>query len=118
MKRKSQRTEEPTPVYERIREILESARTTVSRSVNTTQVVANWLVGREIVEEQQRGNRRAGYGERLIPELSARLTADFGAGFSAKNLEVFRAFYVSYPDLVEDQISCALRRKSSRLSPQ
>ena len=116
MTRKSRRTEEPTPVYERIREILESARTTVARSVNTTQVVANWLVGREIVEEQQRGNRRAGYGERLIPELSARLTADFGAGFSAKNLEVFRAFYVSYPDLVEDQISYALRRKSSRLS--
>jgi hypothetical protein len=40
-------------VYERIRQILESARTTVARSVNTTQVVANWLIGREIVEEEQ-----------------------------------------------------------------
>jgi len=62
MKRKSQRTEEPTPVYERIREILESAKTAVARSVNTTQVVVSWLVGREIVEEEQRGKHRADYG--------------------------------------------------------
>ena len=54
-------------VYERIREILESARTTVARSVNTTQVVANWLIGREIVEEEQRGKKRADYGTELLP---------------------------------------------------
>ena len=53
-------------IYQRIREILESARTGVARTVNTTQVVANWLVGREIVEEEQRGKKRAGYGERLL----------------------------------------------------
>ena len=44
-----------TALYSRIREILESARTNVARSVNTTQVVSNWLVGREIVEEEQSG---------------------------------------------------------------
>ena len=49
----------PAPVYQRIRDILESARAAVARSVNTTQVVANWLVGREIVEEEQRGEGRA-----------------------------------------------------------
>lgn len=48
------------PLYQRIRRILESARTGVARSVNTTQVVANWLIGREIVEEEQRGHRKAG----------------------------------------------------------
>ena len=42
-------------LHDRIREILESARASVARSVNTTQVVANWLIGREIVEEEQRG---------------------------------------------------------------
>ncbi|HEX9663570.1 MAG TPA: DUF1016 N-terminal domain-containing protein, partial [Candidatus Binatia bacterium] len=46
-------------IYNRIRQILESARTNVARSVNTTQVVAYWLIGREIVEEQQRGQKRA-----------------------------------------------------------
>jgi predicted GNAT family N-acyltransferase len=57
------------PVYERIRQILESARSSVARTVNTTQVVANWLIGREIVEEEQRGKRRAGYGEELLKEI-------------------------------------------------
>ncbi len=46
---------EKASLYERIRQILESARTNVSRTVNTTQVVANWLIGREIVEEEQQG---------------------------------------------------------------
>lgn len=59
-------------LYGRIREILETARTNVARSVNTTQVVANWLIGREIVEEEQKGQKRAGYGQRLIRDLSER----------------------------------------------
>ena len=48
-----------SPVYKRIGQILESARAGVARSVNTTQVVANWLVGREIVEEEQKGKAKA-----------------------------------------------------------
>jgi hypothetical protein len=44
-----------TPLYERIRQILESAWTNMARTVNTTQVVVNWLIGREIVEEEQNG---------------------------------------------------------------
>ncbi len=49
-----------TNLYQRIRQILESARVGVARTVNTTQVYANWLIGREIVEEDQRCKRRAG----------------------------------------------------------
>ncbi|MBM4278146.1 MAG: DUF1016 domain-containing protein [Deltaproteobacteria bacterium] len=49
-------------LYKRIRQILETARSAVVRSVNTTQVVANWLIGRKIVEEEQKGKKRAGYG--------------------------------------------------------
>lgn len=43
------------PLYTRVREILKSARARIARYVNTTQVVANWLVGRELVEEEQKG---------------------------------------------------------------
>jgi hypothetical protein len=78
------------PLYQRIREILESARAGVARSVNTTQVTAYWLVGREIVEGEQRGKRRADYDARLLIELSSRSQADFGKGFSVNNLEHFR----------------------------
>lgn len=87
-------------LYGRIREILEAARTGVARTVNTTQVVANWLIGREIVEEEQRGKRRAGYGEALIRDLSKRLTADYGRGFSADNLFWFRRLFLQYPVLL------------------
>ena len=75
-------SEKPASIYERIREILESAKTSVARSVNTTQVVANWLIGREIVEEEQRGKERADYGMELLADLSARLQAEYGAGYS------------------------------------
>jgi len=96
-------------LYERIRQILESARSSVARTVNTTQVVANWLVGREIVEEEQKGKKRAGYGEELLKYLSERLTKDFEKGWSVRNLELCRNFYLEYPVLLEGQKSNALR---------
>ncbi|MDP2970689.1 MAG: PDDEXK nuclease domain-containing protein, partial [Deltaproteobacteria bacterium] len=98
-----------TPLYRRIRQILESAGTSVARSVNTTQVVANWLIGREIVEEEQRGKRRAGYGEELLKDLSDRLTKDREKGWSVRNLEYCRNFYVEYPLLIDIQKSNAVR---------
>src|ERR1039457_72968 len=104
--------EKPGQLYNRIREILESARTGVARTVNTTQVVANWLIGREIVEEEQRGKKRAGYGERLVAELSRRITTDFGQGYSVTNLEHFRDFYITYPQLLSQRISHAARGES------
>jgi predicted nuclease of restriction endonuclease-like (RecB) superfamily len=102
-----------SPVYKRIRQILESARTNVARSVNTAQVVANWLVGWEIVEEEQKGRRRAGYGERLVRELAVRLQADYGTGYNLTNLKLFRKFYIEYPRLADGQKGYALRNLSS-----
>ena len=105
--------EKPGQLYDRIREILESARTGVARTVNTTQVVANWLIGREIVEEEQRGKKRAGYGAQLLRQLSGRLRKEFGAGFSVDSLERFRGFFLQYPVLLKGEKSDALRRISS-----
>ncbi|MGV8422341.1 DUF1016 N-terminal domain-containing protein, partial [Pseudomonas aeruginosa] len=53
--------------------------------------------GRRIVEAEQQGKRRAGYGEQLIARLSADLTARFGRGFSPDNLENMRRFFAAYP---------------------
>jgi len=94
-----------TQIFDRIREILESARTRVARTVNTTQVMANWLIGKEIVEKQQQGKKRAGYGEALLADLSRRLGETFGRGFSVDNLEGFRQFYLEYPELISDTMS-------------
>lgn len=91
----------PAGLYQRVCLILASAHTEVARSVNTTQVVANWLIGREIVEEEQKGEKRAEYGKQLIADLSKRLQAEFGSGYSAQNLFYLRQFYQSYPALVQ-----------------
>lgn len=88
-------------IYQRIREILESARAGVARTVNTTQVVANWLIGREIVQGEQAGKRRARYGDRLLEGLAARLKEDFGEGHSVQNLRYIRQFYSEYPHLLD-----------------
>jgi hypothetical protein len=109
MKRPTSVPKRTWTVYDRIRQILELARANVARSVNTTQVVANWLVGREIVEEEQRGSRKVKNGERLIDELATRLRADFGAGYSATNLKLFRQFYSTYPDLLAGSIGHTAR---------
>ena len=60
MKRSTEKSKASSQMYDRIRRILESARASAARSVNTTQVIANWLIGREIIEEEQKGISRAG----------------------------------------------------------
>lgn len=100
-------------IYDRIRRILESARSNVARSVNTTQVVAYWLIGREIVEEEQQGQKRAGYGEALLEDLARRIKSDFGSGYSVNNLKFIRQFYSEYPVLMTSRdIGYALRSQS------
>jgi len=55
MKSSVKKTSRPPALYRRIKQILTAAQTGVARTVNTTQVVANWLIGREIVEESSTG---------------------------------------------------------------
>jgi predicted nuclease of restriction endonuclease-like (RecB) superfamily len=103
---------EKVPLYERIRQILESARSNVARTVNTTQVVANWLIGREIVEEEQKGEKRAVYGEQLIADLSEKLQKDFGVGYGTTNLKLFRQFFLAYPSFLKGRIGHTLSDQS------
>jgi predicted nuclease of restriction endonuclease-like (RecB) superfamily len=99
---------------QRIQSILEQARTQVVRTVNTEMVRAYWLIGCAIVEEEQRGRARAGYGEELLAQLSGRLQAAFGKGYTRSNLQYMRQFYQGYPDLVDPEIRHALRGESAR----
>lgn len=86
-------------LYDRVRGIIESARAGAARSVDTAQVVSNWLIGREIVEEEQGGEKRAAYGRRIIERLSERLMAEYGRGYSVQNLQYIRRFSISFPEL-------------------
>ena len=83
-------------LYANVRKILAEARKTVYMAANWAMVEAYWNVGREIVEKQG-GGKRAKYGDGLISSLSVRLTAEFGAGFTATNLKTMRKFYLCFP---------------------
>ena len=85
-------------VFGRIVDILEDARSHVARTVNSAMVVANWLIGREIVEEEQKGQKRADYGKAVIEDLSRRLTRRYGKGYSTVSLWNMRKFYQTYID--------------------
>jgi predicted nuclease of restriction endonuclease-like (RecB) superfamily len=85
-------------LYERVAAILDDARSRVARTVNTAMVHAYWLIGREIVEVEQRGKERAEYGDELIKRLSVRLAERFGKGFSAPNLRNMRQFFLTFPE--------------------
>ena len=94
-------------IYARIREIIENSRGNIARAVNNEMVIAYWNIGREIIEEEQKGRNRAGYGKKLLETLAVRLALDYGKGFDASNLWNMRRFYQVYP------ILDALRRELS-----
>ncbi len=81
-----------------VRQLIHSARRSVSTVVDTFQVMTNFEIGRRIVEHEQKGAKRAAYGAELLKELSTRLTEEFGRGFSKSNLASIRAFFLLWSD--------------------
>ena len=82
----------------RVVSILDQARAQVVRSVNSSMVIAYWLIGREIVQAVQGGEERADYGRQVLADLSAILSTRYGRGYSVTNLTYFRLFYQTYAD--------------------
>lgn len=79
-----------------VRSILTEAGQIVVRTTNTAMTTAYWLVGKRIVEEEQKGQDRASYGELILKKLSKNLTSEIGNGFSYANLKNMRQFYKTY----------------------
>ena len=94
-------------VYRNIRQVIDEERVTVYRAANSATVQAYWNIGRIIVEQEQRGERRAGYGEQLIGALASRLTKEYGKGFTTTNLKYMRQFYSTFgiSHALRDQLS-------------
>ena len=88
----------PESLIQEIRQILQNARQKTYSAINSAMVEAYWHIGRRIVEEEQEGRERANYGSFLLKQLSQKLNAEFGRGFSQANLRNFRQFYLTYPD--------------------
>jgi hypothetical protein len=95
-------------LFSRVVAILAQARARVARSVNSEMVIAYWHIGREIVEQEQGGRKRAAYGKAVLEELSRRLRAELGRGFDVTNLRKMRQFYRMF------EIRDALRLESGK----
>lgn len=84
-------------LVQQIQSIIATAKDRAIRSVDTERVLMYWNIGKVILEEEQEGKERAGYGEFLIRSLAEALEPQFGSGFSYRQLNLFRQFYRSFP---------------------
>ena len=83
-------------LFEKIASVIEEARRRASTAINLSEVYAKFNVGRYIVEDEQGGNYKAGYGKQVLKQLSEKLGERFGEGWSVDTLERCRKFYTLY----------------------
>lgn len=100
------------PLFQKVAELIELSRRKVIATVNLTMVHTYFEIGRMIVEEQQQGKERAKYGQHILQDLSQKLTAKFGKGFSEQNLRNMRQFFLIYST---DNLSSIRQTASSEL---
>lgn len=95
-------------------ELLDAARRASARVVNSLMTATYWEIGRRIVEHEQGGQKRAGYGEELLEGLSRDLTRRFGRGFGVIQLRTMRQFYTTHP--LTDEIQSLIGESPIRQS--
>jgi predicted nuclease of restriction endonuclease-like (RecB) superfamily len=100
-------------LYKRVVKYINNARHIVQKTVDTEMVAAYWLIGKDIIEEEQKGQKRAEYGKLVLSALADRLTEKYGRGFSVSTLRDIRQFYIVYNDYC--QIHHAVRGESKKL---
>jgi Protein of unknown function (DUF1016). len=114
-KQETKNVVENSRLYEFSRDLILNSRKLVYQTANFAMVKTYWHIGEKIVEEQG-GVERSKYGDRLIANLSEKLTAEFGKGFDKTNLGRMRQFYLTFQnvDAVRQQLSwshyCSLIR--------
>ena len=100
---------EDSPLFNEIKELIDSARERAAVAVNAELTMLYWQVGRRINDEILKG-QRAAYGQEVIAALANQLTLAFGKGWSRKQLHHCLRFAETFP---EQEIVSALRRQLS-----
>ena len=83
-------------IFDNIKDLVINSRNKVYQTVNTEMLSLYWNIGKAIMEIQQ-GDERASYGDAVLEKLSEKLTNEFEKGFSKRNLERMRKFYICFP---------------------
>ena len=92
-----------------IRRLIEQSRQQLAVTVNSALTLLYWHIGQRIRTDVL-GSERAAYGEQIVSVLSKQLEADYGRGFSSKNLRHMLRFAEAFPDAA---IVSAARRQLS-----
>lgn len=101
-------------LFERVSIVIENTRQMIASTINTAEVYAKYEIGRHIVESEQNGEQRAQYGKHILKDLSEKLTATYGAGWSYSNLRQIRQFYIIYSNLTNTV--CQIKNDNRYLS--
>lgn len=99
-------------LFSKVSTHIDNARESVLRTVDSEMVRAYWLIGHEIIKEEQKGKIKAEYGAYIIEELAERLNKKYGKGFGISTLKDIRQFYITYSDHLP--IGHALRGQSKQ----
>ena len=91
-------------LYDSIKSLIEESKAQIVRKVNTTIILTYYEIGRIIVEHEQSGKSRADYADQTLKQLSVDLTRDYGKGFSHRNLEYIRKFYLNYNNRISQTV--------------
>src|SRR3989338_2847290 len=92
-------------ILNEIKQIVKKARYASYMAVNYEMLRAYFEIGKRIVEEEQKGQKRAGYGEKLLERLSKELNKEFGKGFSSTALRNMRLFYKIYKNKIHQSLA-------------
>ena len=93
---KAKKESEYASILDEVQTLIKNSRTIVAKTFNSILTATNWEIGRKIVLFEQKGKKRAEYGEQLLISLSADLV-NLGKGFSVENLQRMRQFFLAYP---------------------
>lgn len=97
-------------VLEDVCTIIDTAQEFAYQTINISLIKRNWLIGYRIAKEELKGDKRAGYGEKIIKELAKELTKKYGKGFDRSNLYRYVNFYKLFPKIID-----SVRRQSRNL---
>jgi predicted nuclease of restriction endonuclease-like (RecB) superfamily len=90
-----------TALVEAIEQAHEYSAAAVSRAINVSLTLRNWIIGAYIHHYELHGADRADYGDRLLAKLAERLGNEKMTRTQERELRRYRSFYLAYPQIRE-----------------
>lgn len=83
-------------LFDKAVDLIENAKQSIAKAVNNNMIYTYFNIGQMIVEKEQNGEIRAEYGKQVIKKLSNRLQNKYISGYSQRNVEQMRQFYLTF----------------------